>query len=88
MTFVRCHMTARIVPVLLVQLLFMPFSSSAEITEQGTGMLYGADHAFFITVAKGWVLDNESGVNQGLYMTFYPVGYTWANSPETIWGQT
>jgi hypothetical protein len=77
----------RIASVLLVLLLFMPLSSSAEITEQGTGMLYGADHAFFITAAKGWVLDNESGVKQGLYMTFYPVGYTWANSPAIAYGR-
>ena len=80
-------MTARIVSVLFVLLLLVPLTSSADITEQGTGMLFGADHAFFITAAKGWVLDNESGVQQGLYMTFYPVGYTWANSPVIAYGR-
>ena len=83
----KLHMTAKIMPALLVLLLLMPLSSSAEITEQGTGMLYGADHAFFITAAKGWVLDNESGVKQGIYMIFYPVGYTWANSPVIAYGR-
>lgn len=80
-------MNAKFMTVLFVLLLLLPWSSSAEITEQGTGMLFGSDHAFFITAAKGWVLDNESGVKQGMYMIFYPVGYTWANSPVMAYGR-
>lgn len=82
-------MIARFMSMLLVLLLFfMPLSSPAEITEQGKGMLYGADHAFFITAPKGWVLDNESGVKQGLPMAFYPVGHTWADSPAIAYGRS
>ena len=80
-------MTYKIVSLLVAFLFFAPLPSSAEITEQGTGMLYGADHAFSVTAPKGWVLDNESGVKQGLHMTFYPVGYIWANSPVIVYGQ-
>lgn len=80
-------MTYRTLSLIFV-LLFLPFSSSsAGMTEQGTGMLFGVDHAFFITAAKGWVLDNESGVEQGLHMVFYPAGYTWSNSPVIAYGR-
>jgi len=68
-------------------LLFMPLSAFADITEKGTGMLFGSGHAFFITAADGWVLDNESGVKQDLYMVFYPAGYTWKNSPVIAYGR-
>ncbi len=50
-------------------------------------MLFGDNHAFFVTAPKGWILDNKSGVNQGLHMVFYPVGYTWANSPVVAYGR-
>jgi hypothetical protein len=85
---VRCPVTTKIISVLFILLLVAPLSASAEITEQGTGMLYGPNHAFFVTAPKGWVLDNESGVKQGIHMVFYPVGYTWANSPVIVYGQS
>ncbi|MFA6212455.1 MAG: hypothetical protein WCT03_01640 [Candidatus Obscuribacterales bacterium] len=49
----------------------------AEITEAGTGLSYGRDHAYFITAPAGWVLDTESGVSQGIYAVFYPKGSSW-----------
>ena len=59
----------------------------AGITEEGRGMLFGGDHAFFVKAVPGWVLDNQSGVNQGLHMVFYPKGESWANSPVIIYGR-
>jgi hypothetical protein len=60
----------------------------AGITEQGIGMLFGSDHAFYITAPKGWVLDNQSGVSQGLPMVFYPIGQTWKDSPVIVYGRS
>ena len=51
-------------------------------------MLFGDDHAFFITAPKGWVLDNETGVPQGVHMAFYPAGHTWSNSPVIVYGRS
>ena len=48
-------------------------------------MLYGENHAFFITAPKGWVLDNSSGVNQGLHAVFYPLGGSWQHSPTVMY---
>lgn len=67
--------------------LLISFSASASITEGGRGMLFGEDHAFAVTAKSGWVLDNQSGVGQGLHMVFYPKGETWTNSPAIIYGR-
>lgn len=50
-------------------------------------MLFGADHAFEVTAIPGWVLDNQSGVRQGLHMVFYPRGETWSSSPVIVYGR-
>lgn len=81
-------MKLRILSALLLFFTFLTSAAHAEITEQGTGMLFGSNHAFSITAPKGWVLDNESGVKQGVYMIFYPVGYAWANSPVIVYGRS
>jgi len=62
--------------------------STAEITVGGTGMLFGTDHAFNITAADGWVLDNESARQQGLHMLFYPKGEDWSDSPVIVYGRS
>ena len=51
-------------------ILLVSFSASANITEGGRGMLFGQDHAFAVTAAPNWVLDNESAVNQGLHKDY------------------
>jgi len=53
-----------------------------------TGMLFGKDHAFYFTAPPGWVLDNKSGVNQGVHMAFYPGGFTYKNSPVFAYGRS
>lgn len=63
----------------LFALLLVP-GACAEILEEGTGIIYGKDHAFSLTAPKGWILDNESGVGQGVRAVFYPKGSTWAKS--------
>jgi len=73
--------------ILLIFSLFVS-EASAEISEQGTGMLFGSNHAYYVTAPKGWVLDNQSGVSQGLHMVFYPVGQTWADSPMIVYGKS
>lgn len=72
--------------IAIVTFLFS-FTVNASITEGGRGMLFGADHAFSVTAKAGWVLDNQSGVSQGLHMAFYPKGETWSDSPVIIYGR-
>ncbi len=72
---------------LAIIIFLISFSVSATITEGGRGMLFGADHAFAVTAKKGWVLDNQSGISQGLHMVFYPKGKTWSDSAVIIYGR-
>lgn len=60
----------------------------AEMNQKNTGMLFGANHAFYFTAPKAWVLDNRSGVNQGLHMVFYPEGESWNSSPVIAYGRS
>ena len=53
-----------------------------------TGMLFGEDHAFYFTAPSGWVLDNKSGVGQGVHMAFYPAGFTYQNSPVFVYARS
>ena len=52
------------------------------------GIIYGKGHAFFLTAPKGWVLDNSSGVSQGLHAVFYLEGYSWSNATSVMYANT
>ena len=67
---------------------FLISQSFAEITPLGTGMLFGDNHSFYLNAPKGWVLDTESGSNQGLHMMFYPEDKTWSSSPVIAYGRS
>ena len=43
----------------------------------GTGIIYGQNHAYMLTAPKDWVMDNQSGVSQGIHAVFYPKGSSW-----------
>ncbi len=75
---------------ILVALVFLAsiYRVDASITEGGKGVLFGSDHTFAFTAIEGWVLDNQSGVNQGLHMTFYPKDQTWRDSPVIMYGRS
>jgi hypothetical protein len=62
---------------------------SAEKEEDGGfGILYGDDHAFFVNAPEGWVLDNTSGVSQGLHAVFYPKGESWEKAVAVMYVNT
>lgn len=50
-----------------------------------TGVVYGPGHAFSLDPPEQWVLDNQSGVDQGLQAVFYPVGKSWTNAPVVMY---
>ena len=53
-----------------------------------TGILFGENFVFYMTAPSGWVLDNQSGVKQGIHMVFYPEGGTWENSAVVAYGNS
>jgi len=54
--------------------------SIAEPLLEGSGLVYGEGYAFNLKAPKGWVLDTESGLDQGLHAVFYPKGGSWTDS--------
>src|SRR5947208_13990210 len=51
------------------------------------GIVYGPKAAFSIGAPEGWVLDNESGVEQGLPCVLYPRGESWADARTVIYAK-
>lgn len=49
------------------------------------GIVYGPNHVFLISAPKGWILDNEAGVNQGLQAVFYPKDSSWKKGPVVMY---
>jgi len=57
----------------------------ASVAGAQTGMVYGDSHAFFVTAPAGWVLDNRSGLRDGVHAAFYPQGSSWTDSPAVMY---
>ena len=53
-----------------------------------TGIIYGDDHVYSLTAPEGWVLDNSSGVEQGLYAVFYKIGDSWDKAETVMYTNT
>jgi hypothetical protein len=53
-----------------------------------SGIIYGDNHAFMLTAPDGWVLDNKSGIKQGLYAVFYKQGESWEKAMTVMYTNT
>jgi hypothetical protein len=51
------------------------------------GIVYGPKAAFNIGAPAGWVLDNQSGVEQGLPCVLYPKGESWADARTVMYAK-
>lgn len=51
------------------------------------GIIYGKDHAYCLSAPKGWVLDNQAGVSQGIHAVFYPEGGSWSDSKAVMYSR-
>jgi len=51
------------------------------------GIVYGPKAAFNISAPDGWVLDNESGAEQGLPCVLYPKGQSWADAKTVMYAE-
>jgi hypothetical protein len=72
--------------VVCLALLFLPAGVPAQNQYAG-GIVYGPKAAFNIAAPEGWVLDNESGVEQGLPCVLYPKGESWADARTVIYAK-
>ena len=72
--------------VFCLALLFLPVGVPAQNQYAG-GIVYGPKGAFNIGAPEGWVLDNESGVEQGLPCVLYPKGESWADARTVMYAK-
>src|SRR5947207_15637477 len=72
--------------VICVLFLLICARGSAQENFRG-GIVYGPKAAFNIAAPEGWVLDNESGVEQGLPCVLYPKGESWADARTVIYAK-
>lgn len=62
--------------------------SLIESIEKGKwGILYGENYFFSLNAPEGWVLDNQSGVADGLDAVFYQEGGGWGTSTTVMYPQ-
>lgn len=67
-------------------IIFFSFCFFANVKAQdstNTALLYGHNHSYYLTAPIGWIMDNESGREQGMTAVFYPKGSSWADG-ETV----
>ncbi|MBI5047919.1 MAG: hypothetical protein HZB54_03065 [Deltaproteobacteria bacterium] len=53
--------------------------------DANSGIIYGDDHVYTLTAPKGWILDNSSGVSQGLHAVFYPIASSWGKAVTVLY---
>src|SRR5205814_8550660 len=51
------------------------------------GIVYGPKAAFNIAAPEGWVLDNTSGVDQGLPCALYPKDQSWSDARTIMYAK-
>ena len=67
-----------------IVLLLVCASGFAQDTHPG-GIVYGPKAAFTISAPAGWILDNSSGVEQGLPCVLYPKGSSWSDAKTVMY---
>lgn len=54
---------------------------------EGTGVVFGPDHAYAIKAPKGWELDNGVLADQDVHAVFYMAGQTFQSSPAWMFSR-
>src|SRR2546428_507575 len=76
----------RLLLIACIALLLVAARSSGQDNYRG-GIVYGPKAAFNIAAPEGWVLDNESGAQQGLPCVLYPKGSSWSDAKTIMYAK-
>jgi hypothetical protein len=62
-------------------------SRAAQTGPRGAhqSLVYGDNHTFFVAAPPGWVLDNHSGLVDGVDTVLYPRGSSWKDSAAVMY---
>jgi len=69
-----------------VALMLFCAAISAQEKNQG-GIVRGPKAGFNISAPEGWVVDNESGKNQGMPCVLYPKGSSWSDAKTVMYAK-
>ena len=72
--------------IVCIVLLFICARSFGQENNRG-GIVYGPKAAFNISAPEGWVLDNQSGADQGLPCVLYPKGSSWSDARTIMYAK-
>src|SRR6266513_2910009 len=72
--------------IVCIVLLLICARSSGQEKYRG-GIVYGPKAAFNISVPEGWVLDNQSGAEQGLPCVLYLKGSSWSDANKIMYAK-
>lgn len=73
-------------PIVCIVLVLLCARSFGQENYRG-GIVYGPKAAFNISAPEGWVLDNKSGVDQGLPCVLYPKGESWSDARTVMYAK-
>jgi hypothetical protein len=74
--------------LLLSTLFFLNSALFGQDADMRSGIIYGKNHAYSLTAPEGWILDNHSAVNEGLYAVFYKKGESWEKAKTVMYTNT
>jgi hypothetical protein len=72
--------------IVYILFLFICARSFGQENYRG-GIVYGPKAAFNISAPEGWVLDNESGANQGMPCVLYLKGSLWSDAKTVMYAK-
>jgi hypothetical protein len=72
--------------IVCIALLLVGARSSGQENYRG-GIVYGPKAAFNIAAPEGWVVDNQSGAEQGLPCVLYPKGSSWQDAKTIMYAK-
>jgi hypothetical protein len=81
----RAHVMKQ--PFIVYILFFLICARSFGQENYRGGIVYGPKAAFNISAPEGWVLDNESGRNQGMPCVLYPKGSSWSDAKTVMYAK-
>lgn len=73
--------------LLTLLILVLPLTLFGQQYQFGSGVVLGSKAAFQICAADGWVVDNKSGVSQGLHCVLYLKESNWVESPVIMYAR-
>ncbi|HOM95018.1 MAG TPA: hypothetical protein P5517_07325 [Candidatus Saccharicenans sp.] len=68
-----------------IDISFQVQAPNPEDFQSNGAIVYGSEAAVLVSSPDGWVIDNVSGVSQGLHCVMYPEGSSWEKGNEVMY---